>query len=716
MGCWFGVLLGAALASTGLVTPEGSEIAFDDDVAPLVEDALGALKSGDFERAAQQFGDLAEAGNEPELRYLEALSRYEAGDLRLSERASRKGLEGDERHGPLLVLRALVLADLGRGDEGLALLTTAQAVGAKDADHALLARAALNEGLIRLDRGEPSSALAAYGRALEEARVAGDAHLVSLAEDGRRAVEALTGASEHGDPVGRVSDRLRAGDYESARASVERIDVRSRRGLARRGIATGLILRAEGSLDGAVLSLQRAHAVAREGGLIRESAAALAQLGLVYGLGGRHRVALDKLMEAVGIVRGGSLVLSEITYRAQAGRAAITLGDVGAAREQLQAAHARLSEAEGTVARARVFELEARIASHEGELAAALGALESAESLWQARGATVDAARVATDRVSVLAGRADETALEDAMARARVLWDQAGDARGPAHVQVALGLGLGQREQRELALAAFVRAANLADRLESEGGRSIAIVARSNAAEVLAALGHDPALAAQYGLEDALQRHGVFALAEAAYDRGVQAHREGRYADAEVHFTEAQRGFSTLQEHAFAQSSERGRAWAVYNQAVAEVEGARGRFEEAARASIRVGDTELNVRARAAVAILRASDADDIDRFTRLKVVAADAERIGLPRVAGRCWAEVADIETVLHKRAYAARQAYDFLDSDPIAVYAMYSVAVDAYNAGSLELAGILSGQILESAGDLTEEVRAVYEASTVE
>ena len=59
--------------------------------------------------------------------------------------------------------------------------------------------------------------------------------------------------------------------------------------------------------------------------------------------------------------------------------------------------------------------------------------------------------------------------------------------------------------------------------------------------------------------------------------------------------------------------------------------------------------------------------------------------------------------------RARAARRAYALDPGEPLAVYAMYSVAVDAYNEDKPDLARALCVEVLPRAGSLDAAVRGV-------
>ena len=77
-------------------------------------------------------------------------------------------------------------------------------------------------------------------------------------------------------------------------------------------------------------------------------------------------------------------------------------------------------------------------------------------------------------------------------------------------------------------------------------------------------------------------------------------------------------------------------------------------------------------------------------------------------------YARIAEVATSLEARASAARRALDLRGAqDAEAVYAMYSVAVDAYNDGDAELALALADEIAPNAGSLQEAVEGVRTAA---
>ncbi len=75
-------------------------------------------------------------------------------------------------------------------------------------------------------------------------------------------------------------------------------------------------------------------------------------------------------------------------------------------------------------------------------------------------------------------------------------------------------------------------------------------------------------------------------------------------------------------------------------------------------------------------------------------------------------WAELAERAADLDSRAAAARRASALTEGDPTGAYALYSVAVDAYNVGRYQLALDLVGAI-SSPGQLADAVHAVRQAS---
>ena len=124
------IAIWAALARAGVtVTLPGTdtEVVFETAATSEVEGAMADLSARKFDSAAKRFGALADASNNADLRYLQAMAAYEGGQMRLADLACTQGLTASPGHAPLLSLRGLVLGDLGRGDEALASLDKASA-------------------------------------------------------------------------------------------------------------------------------------------------------------------------------------------------------------------------------------------------------------------------------------------------------------------------------------------------------------------------------------------------------------------------------------------------------------------------------------------------------------------------------------------------------------------------------------------------------------
>jgi tetratricopeptide (TPR) repeat protein len=703
-----------AFAGTPVVLPASEhEVVFEDDVAPVVEAALDDLAAQRYAKAAVQLTALAEAGQSPDAWYLTALARYQGGDLRLAQRALERGVAARGDHGPLLALQGLVLADRGRGDEALAVLDKAGSAARSASDGTLAARVELNRGVVYMDRGAVAEARTHLTAAREMASRAGDQALVALADENLGTLDATAAA----DVVGTVSAHLRAGNARGAMAAIPIAAEWDRRGRVRAAIATALVQRAEGKLDQAASTLRVALPEARQGGLLRETAAILAQLGTVYSLAGRFRVAMDMVQEAVGLVEGTSFRVVEVNHRVEAGRIAVRLDDLPLARAQLTAASK--VETSDPMAGARLAELEGTLAAWEGKVAPASAAYERALGVWEAAGHTADAARVSTDLVELYAGR-DKALTRKWVARSEKLFASLGNPVGPAHVQIALDLGAARRGEIETALEAFVRAAEVGDAAGSERGTQIARIARQNAASALAALGHSEEAAAharEHGLGGVLERQASLAKAEQAYQSGMEAYAAGDLQSARSRFDEAWKAFTSLEEEGYALTARKARAWATWNLAVAqEPVSARTLYRELIGEAEAVGDPELLARSLGAEALARVELGVE-DVLDPLRHAANAAEEQGLDGVAARCHAAIAELDEDLGLRVDAARRAFDLAPlDDQSGAYAMYAVSVQAYNAGAYDLAHDLAVEVLPRAGSLEEAVAGVRDAALAE
>jgi tetratricopeptide (TPR) repeat protein len=711
---WWGLAVGAPTV-TG---PDSTEsITLGDDASDAVEQGRRDLEAGRFDAAGRAFRALAEAGGGPGIRYLEALAWYEGGQVRRARAALEPVLGPLDDRGEALALYALILADLGRGDEALGVLDRAAARAEASGDTALQARVLVDRGLVQLDRGALGEAERLFTAARDRAASAGDDATRELAEENLATLGVLRGGGAGGDVLSTVAAHLRDGDVEAARAAVPRPPETDRRGTVRALLADALIDRVTGAFDAAHHKLLAALGAARQGGMIRETGAVLAELGTLYSLAGRFDMALQSLQEAVGLVAGTSFRLREVAYRVEAGRAAVQLGDLQQARDQLAAAAVVAEGTEHPLGKARIAELQGQIAAEQGRVDEAAARFEEARGLYVDKGHPLDAARVATDLARLFAGR-DEAARARWAALAEGHFAVGRNPAGPAHVRVASGLGFVEREQLDAALAAFLEAARLAEALDTDRGRQIAAHARENAAQALKALGHTDELADEMAqateLEAVMARQEAFSAAEARYDRAREAFDRGDHQAAREGFDGAVTAFRALGETGYAATARRGRGWASRNLAL-RLPPARAvpLFRQAAADGLAAGDAELQARGLVGLALSTAA-LDGKDAVERLTEAAEAAETAGLPEEAGRCLAEVAERAESLEARAGAARRVMELRGpGDPEAVYAMYSVAVDAYNDGDHALALALAREIAPHAGDLADSVEAVRSAA---
>jgi tetratricopeptide (TPR) repeat protein len=689
------------------------EVVFETDAAAEIEGAMADLAARKYDEAAKRFAALADAGNNPHLRYLEAAARYEAGDLRLADAASSKGLEKGPDHAALLNLRGLVLSDLGQGDEALKALE--KALAKAGSDEALKARIVLNRGRVKLDRGQATDAEADFTEAKKLATAAGANDVVALADENLTLVAALQGKPGASDTLGKVAEKLRAGDVAGAKAAIPKVSGSDRRGKVQALLAEGNVLRAEGRVDAAAGKLNDAYALAKEGGLVREQGYALAQLGVVYGVAGRYELALERLQEAIGLVSGTSFKVNEIAWRAEAGRVAVRMDDLDQARAQLAAAKKASTGVQDPLGLARLSELEGLIAARGDQPGPAVEALGKALTEFETRSAWAEAARIATEIVEVQAGR-DEAALAKAKEKAVALFAKAGDTLGPAHVGIAEGLGRHRRKDLEGALKAFVAAAESAEAAGTDRGRTVARIAREDAAQALIALGHSAEAAkkaSEFGLEDALKRQETFGRAEKAYEAATAAFNAGKYDEAKTGFEGAYKDLLAAGEDGYALKARKGRAWAEFNATVGkDPTVALPIWQRLVEEGTMLRDPELRVRSMAAAALDSAA-LEKPSAAVSLKAAAEAAEQLGLTTVAGQCWAEYAVRGPDLDSKERAARRAWELRKGDKIGTYAMYSVAVDAYNDGDYKLAIEISDEILPTAGELKPSVQSVRDAS---
>jgi tetratricopeptide (TPR) repeat protein len=693
-----------------------AEVEIAASASPAVEQAVASLRRGEFERAAVAFRGLADSGGGPSLRYHEALAWYEAGQLRRAARAIEIVLRHDPDAGAALSLRGLILADLGQGDAAREVLDRAAERARASGDRALLARVLVNQGLIRLDLGDPDAAETRFDEALLHAQAAGDPATIALCERNLATARARRGAGPGGDELDRVAARLRQGDVAGARAAVPRALDQDRRGATRALLADAAVDRAEGRLDDANVKARTALGLARDAGLVRESGAALAQIGGLYMLAGRFGQALETFQEAIGTVAGTSLRVQELGYRVEAGRAAVRLGDLRQAVAQLERAEGVAARVDDAALATRLDELRGQLLEASGQVEEGARKLAAAHSGWERLGYPADAARVATDLVALHAGRSEvERARWAAVAAAA--FAKAGDRAGPAHVEVASGLGFARRGQLEPALAAFARAAKLGEGLGTARGAQIAAHARVNAAQALKALGHGDAASARLAggpdLAAAVAAQERFSAAEGDYEAGLGAFERGDHQAARQAFQRAVTGFERLGEQGLALRARRARGWAARNEALRlDPAAASALYELALRDGEAAGDAELAAKAEVGAALASAA-LGRTEAPRRLLAAAERAERAGMVDEAVQCLGELAERAGPLSARHAVVRRALALSPGAPEGVHAAYSLAVDAYNDGDHALALVLVAEIGSDAGPLAEAVEAVRSAA---
>jgi len=688
-------LLASALAA-GLV--DVGEVELAPDAAGAVVDAREALGRGDFDRAATLYAALAEAGGGVPARLSEAVARYEGGDLRGAERAARAALAAEPGNLPAANLLGLVLVDGGKLDAGLAQLREARARAERAGDSVTVGLAWVNEGLALLDRGDARAAAAAFTAATQ---ASSRADVGAAAAQGLAAVKGLDGTDTGVGPLlarGKLGEARKAATAGLQTATVPRQKVNASLDLA-------AVERAEGNLDGAAGRLGAAVRDARAAGMMREVALGLGNLGLVYSLGGRLPLAVDALRAGATEARDGGYRVIEADLRVELGLVLVNLGRLDEAEAEQKAAGALLAAMEYPQGVARQAELGGVLAGARGDAATARVALGKAVDWHVGRGRVLDAARVATQLAAALQA-SDPAGAQSWGAKAEGYFSQAGDPLGAAHVALARALADARASRLEPALAGFAAAAQAADRVGGNRAAAVARVARENASETLVRLGADAdvaRLAAERGIGELVARQKELKLGFDAYDRGRTAFDGGDYESAKSAFLAARQTFDRLQEVDYAQRARRAAAWAGYNALVAlPVAKAYPQWQALVDESAKVDDPELYARAYGA-AVLAGHTLGMKDMDGRLAECGRLAERAGLSDVAARCHGALAERDGDLVDRARHARTAEAFAPGSAAAVYALYAVAVDAYNAGDSALALALAKEARPRAGALT-------------
>ncbi len=695
-------LVCAAFAG-GLV--DGGEMEVDASAASVIADANAALAAGRFDDAAGMLGALADSGGGVPARVAQAVALYEGGDLRGARVAAEAAIKLDARNIACLNVLGLTMVDGGSVEHGLATLTTAQKVAA--GDPRWTARILVNIGLAKLDRGDRAGALSAF----TAAKTGGDAATLSAIAAGEVAAAGLSG-NDSG-----VGQALGSGRTGAARAEAERIAsaATTRRGRVGAGLLLAGVERAEGRLDAAQKRLTGLIVEAREAGMTREWAVALGDLGIVQSLAGRLPLAADTLLAGARAAESGGYRVVEVDLRCELGRVLLHLGRKDEAVEQQHAAGKLLAAMEYAQGAARQAELGGEIAAASGDLSMAEAALSAAATRYGGQGRNLDAARAATALAAAFEGR-DAAKAAGWGAAAAGYFSKAGDALGPAHVLLARGLANARAKRLPEALAQFAKAVELAEKVGGGRGAAIVAVAREDAAQTLVALGSTDEvakLASQQGMGEIIARHQQTQKAADAYDAGLALYTKGDFKAAREQFVLARQTFDAAGETAYAGRARRSAAWSAYNVLVAlPTAQAAPQWQQLVEETAKVEDAELFARAYSA-AVLAAHAGGQKELGARYKECVRLAAIAQLPDVGARCWGAMAEEGEDLDDRAKSARAAHALDAGEKASVYALYVVAVDAYNAGRNELAVELATLARPNAGRLAGALDEVLAAT---
>lgn len=696
------LLLSGAWAA-GLV--ETGEIELGSSATEAVAAAKDALDRGRFDEAASAYAAIADAGGGPAARVAQAVALYEAGALRPARTAAEQALAKDPRNVAALNVLGLAMVDSGNVEGGIAKLEEARRV----ATGPWKARVLVNLGLAQYDRGDAATAAALFQEA--KGHAGDDPALLAAIADGLASVAGLSGKDAG------VGQLLGKGDVRGARAAAERTvsGARNRREKVLGDLQLAAVERAEGRLDAAAKRLEGAVRQAREAGMMREVAVGLGNLGLVHSLGGRFPLAADAMRAGANEAKAGGYRVVEVDLRCELGIVLVHLDRVEEAEAEQRAAGALLAGMDYPQGVARQAELGGLVASMRGDLATAEAALSRAVSWHEGLGRWLDAARVATELSA--AWEPKDAAKADAWAkRAQADFAKAGDPLGPAHVAMARALASARAKDLDRALAGFAAAGQAAEKVGGERGTLVAAVARENAAQTLVMLGSGEEVArraASAGLQDLVGRQEALKQAFAAYDGGLAAYQAKDWEGSRAAFQQARQAFEKLGEAAYALRARRAAAWAAYNQAVAlPTAKAYPTWTQLVEETGKVEDPELFTRTYAAAA-LAAHQLGQGDPAARLVECTKQAERLGLRDVGARCHGAIAERSGDLEERAKHARAAHALEPGDKASVYALYVVAVDAYNAGRNDLAVELATLARPQAGALASALDEVLAAA---
>jgi tetratricopeptide (TPR) repeat protein len=689
------LLAGASLAQVPMIVEAGTP-EISDDVRAEADEALAALDRGEYPDAARRLQALAEAGTSAELWRVTAVAWFEAGQLDRADAAVTSGLAIRKDLGGLLVLLGAIRTEQGRADEALKALDAALA--APDADAEIRAAARYDRGLTLLERGDLTAARTELDQAVTLAGQAGDAKTSAAAAEQLGRIDGMSGPTATADAMGAISDALARGDLVAARAAIPRVPESDRRGRIRALIGEAAVDRAEGRFDAAIPLLAQAIANAREGGLIREHAAALAELGTAYAAAGQYDLARPQLDGAVKLVAGTSFRLFEASYRASAGTIDARVGDLAAAKDQLAKGRAALGATADVGTRARLDELAGMIASAGGDLTAAKSSFEAAKASFEQLHAWEDAARVCTSEVELFVGR-DEAAAADAKKAAKQEFARSGNPVGDAWIALSEAVGRSRSGDADGTMAALADAKAAAKAAGGDRGARFAAIAEENARHLLAGAAADPAArarAANLGFDDIVSSYTTYGDATSAFQAGTSAYDAHNYALAAERFDHAFTLYQQLGETSRAGTARRNRALARFNDAIGSHDPATQleTWNFTAAEAKAFGDPDLEVRSLAAAA-QAAADLAHPDAKARLLECATRAQAIGMISMAAACDARRAEVETDVPASVAAAEEAWALSGGDANARYAVYVAAVKAYQAENYPLAYSLAHRV---------------------
>lgn len=697
-------------ATAGGLQVETGELEISGAASDAVAAGQEALSKRDFDQAAALYHSLYTANGGAAAALAEAVARYEGGDLRGAKTAVEASLAADPKGVAAKNLLGLILVDGGSVEAGIKVLNEAAAL-AKGGEPRAAARITLNLALAALDQGRSADAKAGFDAAHKVAVDQGDGALAGAAAQGLVAAAGLSG----GDTG--VGALLGKGDVKGAMAEAQKqvTVATNRRQKLNAELDLAAVERAQGNLDGSVMRLRTAIDAGREAGMMREVAIGLGNLGLAYTLLGQHPLAADSLRAGVNEANRAGYRVVEADLRSELGFALVHMSDSTTAIEQQRACGGLLAHMDYPAGVARQAELGGAIASEQGDIATASQALTQAADWYIAHGRPLDAARVET-QLAAAWQRTDPSKAESFAKKAEAYFVSAHEPLGPAHVALARALADAKAKRLPEALAGFARAAQLGEAAKSGSGAALARVARQDAASTLVALGAGQdlaALASQQGLGDLVARATSMQTAFATYDTAVQAYDARQWTAARQDFSEAQASFTKLGETGYATRAHRAAVWSQYN-AIITLPAAQAvtAWSKLLPEAGQVEDPELYTRAygAAAVAVHQSGQGDPT---VRLNECVRRAAAMGLEDVEARCHGALAERAGDLDARAKEARAAHKLVPGEIETVYALYSVAIDAYNAERVDLARELATLARPNAGALAGQLDIILKGT---